>query len=231
VATYIESLIVEGRIRPGSRVVEESVARELGVSRSSLREAIIALESMGLIVRDGRSGRKIRHLDDRDVEELYEMWAITESEAAAMACEVAGDDDFGALRGLLDEMDGAASRASRQTYHRLNLAFHQAMVRPCPNRRLVEAYETCLRQIRWAWALLISGAGDAETSQLQHREIAHAYFAREAERVRTLVRQHLSSGPSRSRGGGSTASGLNQVDDTSDDGGVMTRETLEEEEP
>lgn len=200
VATYIESLIVEGRIRPGSRIVEETVARELGVSRSSLREAIIALEKMGLIVRDGRAGRSIRHLDDRDVAELYELWAITESEAAAMACHAALEADVRAMRELLDEMDGAASRASRQTYHRLNLAFHQTMVRPCPNRRLVEVYETCLRQIRWAWALAISGAGDAETSQREHRGIAAAYFDRDAERVRELVRDHLSIGPSRTCG-------------------------------
>jgi DNA-binding FadR family transcriptional regulator len=71
------------------------------------------------------------------------------------------------------------------------------MVRPCPNRRLVEVYVSCLRQIRWAWALLISGAGDAESSQREHREIAQAYFGRESERVRTLVRQHLAAGPTR----------------------------------
>jgi DNA-binding GntR family transcriptional regulator len=200
VASCIESLIVEGRIRPGSPIIEETVARELGISRSSLREALIALENMGLIVREGRSRRRIRHLDDRDVAELYEMWAITESEAAAMACQVAQVADFRAMQDLLDEMDGAASRANRQTYHRHNLAFHQVMVRSCPNRRLLDVYVTCLRQIRWAWALMISGAGDPETSQREHRQIAQAYFDREADRVRALVRQHLSTGPTRSCG-------------------------------
>lgn len=194
VAGHIEQLILDGRIRPGSRIVEEALAKELAISRASLREAIISLEKSGLITRDGRSGRVIRTLNDRDVIELYELWTILESEAAAMACETADAAAHVLIGDVMAAMEQAGDKAS---YHRLNLEFHDALVAPCPNARLVETYRALIKQVRWAWALKISAAGEPEVSKREHREIAKAYRARDAARTRSLIRAHLSAGAER----------------------------------
>jgi DNA-binding GntR family transcriptional regulator len=194
VAGHIEQLILAGRIRPGSRIVEEALARDLAISRTSLREALIGLENAGLIARNGRTGRVIGTLTQDDVGELYQLWTILETEAAAIACQAASAPDHERITGLMAAMEQAEDCAA---YHRLNLEFHMALVKPCPNRRLVEAYVACLKQVRWAWALAIAGAAAPVISRREHRAIAKAFFARDADRVRQLVRAHLTAGPER----------------------------------
>jgi DNA-binding GntR family transcriptional regulator len=192
VELHIEGLILDGRVSPGSRVIEEELARELGISRASLREAMIGLEQAGLVSRTGKSGRSIRRLTDRDVKELYQLWTILEPEAAALACMRATDLDHALIRTIMSEMIDAAH--DRKAYHRLNLAFHRALVKPCDNAMLLQSYYACIKQVSWAWALAISKAGDPDVSIGEHQEIADAYFSRNPEDTRRLVREHLTEG-------------------------------------
>lgn len=192
VEQHIEGLILDGRVSPGSRIVEEDLARRLGVSRASLREAMIGLEQAGLVTRSGRTRRAIRTLTDGDVRELYELWTILEPEAAAIACVKATNADHARIRAVMADME--ASSADRQDYHRSNLAFHRALVEPCGNAALLRAYAACIKQVSWAWALAISTANDPGISIAEHRAIADAFFRREPETVRRLVRAHLAEG-------------------------------------
>ena len=81
----------------------------------------------------------------------------------------------------------------------LNLDFHQALVAPCPNSRLVDAYTGCLKQIRWAGATALGVTReDTETSCSEHRQISQAYIDKDPQRTRELVRAHLSAGAVRS---------------------------------
>jgi DNA-binding GntR family transcriptional regulator len=200
----LEQLILQGLLKPGSRLVEETLARELGISRTSLREAVLVLEQSGLIVRVERNTRVIRTLDEQDVRELYELWAILESEAAAAACLVATEEDRAAIRRLIVAMEKATAGTD---YHLINLDFHSALVAPCPNRRLIETYAACLKQIRWAWALAIAHVSDLRESRREHRQIVRAYLARDAAAVRELCRAHINSGSLRAGIGISAGTG------------------------
>ncbi len=195
VELHIEGLILDGRVSPGSRVIEEDLARELGISRASLREAMIGLEQAGLVTRTGKSGRSIRRLTDHDVYELYQLWTILEPEAAALACVRASDADHAVIRTVMREMEAAIG--DLKAYQRLNLAFHRALVRPCGNTMLLQSYYACIKQVSWAWALAISQAGEPDVSIGEHDEIAEAYFSRDAEKTRRLIRDHLAAGAQR----------------------------------
>jgi len=190
VATHIEQLILDGTLPPGSRLVEETISRHLGISRSSLREAVIGLEKSGLVRRDGNT-RVIRQLLDRDVAELHAMWTILEAEAAAMACAHASAKTIASLRRTLELMDNVDDQAA---FHRLNLEFHKTLVVPCPNAHLVAAYVSCLNQIRLAGALAFGRPSDMLTSRSEHHRIAEAYFARDAHCTLDLIRAHLAAG-------------------------------------
>ena len=143
----------------------------------------------------GKSGRSIRQLTDRDVQELYQLWTILEPEAAALACMRATELDHALIRSVMYEMIDVAH--DRKAYHRLNLAFHRALMKPCDNARLLQSYYACIKQVSWAWALAISKAGDPEVSIGEHQEIADAYISRNPEETRRLVREHLTEGARR----------------------------------
>jgi DNA-binding GntR family transcriptional regulator len=194
-AQHIEQLILRGTLRPGARLIEETIARHLGISRASLREAMIGLEAAGLIAREGNA-RVIHRLGEHDLIELYEMWAILEAEAAGMACLQASDSDRSALMKIMDEMETTKDLA---LFRELNLDFHQALVAPCPNSRLVEAYTGCLKQIRWAGVISLGvTSADTKASCREHRQIAKSYFEKNQQRVHDRVRAHLSAGAGRS---------------------------------
>lgn len=193
-AALLEELIISGRVKPGSRIIEESLARDLGISRTSLREALIYLEKAGLIAREGKAKRIIRTASRTDIIELYEMWSILESEAAAAACELAGPDVVAELERLLADMDRATDNTS---YQYVNLEFHRTLALPCPNSMLRQAYIDCVKKIRWAWALTIPQHSGRADSGDDHQRIFEAYVARDSDKVRKLVRAHLLRGRAR----------------------------------
>ena len=188
----LEDLILSGRAKPGSRIIEEDLAREFGISRSSLREAIVGLEQAGYITRDGRkSGRVIRPLSSEDARERYQLYAILESEAAAAACVHAVPADLERLEGLLERM---RVTSKEKDYQLLNLEFHTQLARPCPNRALLEVYGNALKQVRWAWALGVITLGESSDSRSEHARVVEAYRVRDAARVLAMHRAHIEAG-------------------------------------
>jgi DNA-binding GntR family transcriptional regulator len=188
----LEDLILSGRAKPGSRIIEEDLAREFGISRSSLREAIVGLEQAGYITRDGRkTGRVIRPLSSEDARERYQLYAILESEAAAAACVHATAADIDRLEALLDRM---RATSKEKDYQLLNLEFHTQLARPCPNRALLEAYGNALKQVRWAWALGVITLGESSDSRNEHARVVEAYRTRDAARVLSMHRAHIEAG-------------------------------------
>src|ERR1044072_1897510 len=69
IARILMQAIVQGRLPPGSKVVEAGIARELGVSRAPVREAARLLEKQGLLVASPRRGFFVRKLEIREIDE------------------------------------------------------------------------------------------------------------------------------------------------------------------
>lgn len=188
----LEDLILSGRAKPGSRIIEEDLAREFGISRSSLREAIVGLEQAGFITRDGKkNGRIIRPLTLEDARERYQVYAILESEAVAAACAHATPADIEKLDNLLGRMKGTAKE---KDYQFLNLEFHTQLARPCPNRALLEVYGQAFKQVRWAWALGVITLSESADSRNEHARVLEAYKTRDESAVLKMHRAHVEAG-------------------------------------
>src|SRR6056297_4052891 len=83
IARMLTDAIVSGQLRPGDRVAESVIARDLGVSRAPVREAGRLLESAGLLVSHANRGFFVRTIDSEDLDSLYELRLCIEREAAA----------------------------------------------------------------------------------------------------------------------------------------------------
>src|ERR671932_592147 len=71
VRQHLREAILRGRLKPGQRIVESRLARELGVSQAPVREALRELEQMGLVVNHTRRGTFVRELSPHDAWEMY----------------------------------------------------------------------------------------------------------------------------------------------------------------
>lgn len=128
--------ISAGRIKPGQRLIENSVAAELGISRTPVREALALLAREGLLVPTTR-GFVLPTFTERDVAEIYELRRLLEPQAFADAVEHATPAGLDAMRRALASQREAHARDDLPAFAAGNSAFRQAWLDLVTNRRLV----------------------------------------------------------------------------------------------
>jgi DNA-binding FadR family transcriptional regulator len=204
----IKAMIVSGTLRAGDRLPKEAdLAAELGLSRSSLREAVRALSLMNILdVRQG-DGTYVTSLEptlllealsfivdfhrDATVLELLAVRRILEPAATAMAAERATDADLEELGKLLDSL-GESPSADELVAN--DLEFHRRIVACSGNSVLSSLVETMSAPTTRArvWRGLTQ-AGAWERTLAEHRAILHAMVLRDAEAARSWSTVHIAS--------------------------------------
>src|SRR4051812_16629417 len=102
--------ILEGRYEPDARIVETQVARELGTSQAPVREALIALEAVGIVEISPFRGARVRRPTRREILEAYGVRSALETFAARLAVPRMTDSQVRELLGFGEQMEGAAAR-------------------------------------------------------------------------------------------------------------------------
>jgi DNA-binding GntR family transcriptional regulator len=133
----IYEAIVDGRLKPGVRLTETSVAAEIGLSRTPVREAMGRLEANGLLVHEPHRGMVIPKPDDQITTELYQVREVLEGAAAAMAAQQASMTEIELLREIVDSGRRMLPTGTPSDLARNNNAFHSALHRAAHNRYLL----------------------------------------------------------------------------------------------
>src|SRR5258708_28650825 len=94
----IRNAILEGRLEPGRRLKEEELARELGISRTPVREALVMVQAEDLVVATPNRGATVRVHDANDLHDLYELRALLEGYATRRAAERISKPEIDLLR-------------------------------------------------------------------------------------------------------------------------------------
>jgi DNA-binding GntR family transcriptional regulator len=198
--SLLEENIIGMALPPESKLVEENIARALGVSRSPVREALMQLENAGLVVRKAGKGRVVASFTEREVIDNYEAWEMTESYTGGLACLTATDEDFRKIGAILDQMKELSGiEGESDNYRRLNYGFHYNMIAPCTNKSLIRIYENVLKPIQWCWNLSIFWNRDFSRSYAEHSELLALYRKRERRRYEELARKHIHDAAERFR--------------------------------
>ena len=90
-------MIVAGDLKPGDRIVESRIARDIGVGQPTVREALVALEHQGLVVRKANQGCVVTSLTRAEICQLIRIRAELETLAVELAVETASDAEIGKL--------------------------------------------------------------------------------------------------------------------------------------
>jgi len=180
--------IQEGRYRVGERIREEEVAKDLGVSRTPVREALSRLQARGLLEL-APSGLIVTALTRPQVLELYAMREILEGSAARFAAQHAAPSEIGALHKIEEEFEKAVGDPTRLAY--LNRRLHGAIYEAAHNRYLMRT----LNELQDTLALLSSTTftvrGRPESAIKEHRKIVAAIAKRDADLAEREARLHI----------------------------------------
>lgn len=147
---YLRDQMATGGLQPGAFLDLNDLARQLGISRTPLREALLHLESQGFVSVLPRRGFLLNPLSLDDIRHFYEIIGALEAAALASVGHRLGPDDFARMRALDVEMTNAVGARDFPRFYEANLAFHDVYVLRSDNRRLV-AQVHLLKQRLYDW--------------------------------------------------------------------------------
>lgn len=196
-AALIRDAITQGRLEPGARLKEENLAAELGLSRTPVREALVLLQSEGLVEAVPNRGAFVRSYDADDLRDMYELRALLEGFAARRAAERISDTQLKALRASCSRFERLVARAGQPTTAtvrelvRENAVFHDAVLAAAGNERLA----VMVRQVvaiplvykSYVWYT----QDQVRSSARAHALLVRAFEQRHAARAESLMREHI----------------------------------------
>ncbi|HWF73664.1 MAG TPA: GntR family transcriptional regulator [Solirubrobacteraceae bacterium] len=140
IAGLLRERILAGQFRPGEKLVEAEIARQLEISRGPVREALAQLRAEGLVIERPRRGSFVAELTLDDVREIYELRAALESRAARLLIEREDRGAFAELEAIVEAMTAATRIDDREAFAELDGRFHAELCRLSGNRRLHQAF-------------------------------------------------------------------------------------------
>lgn len=189
--TVYRSLVAKlrrGALAPGSRLREEDIASELGVSRTPVREALTRFQARGL-ASVSSFGLTVTELDRRQIGELYAMRAVLEGSAARFAAENASAADLAAMRHAAELFEAQDEDAG--AHARANTVFHEAIYQAARNDYLNRMLEDLNDSLALLPHTTFQIPGRSSEARLEHAVILDAIERRDADGAEQAARNHI----------------------------------------
>jgi DNA-binding GntR family transcriptional regulator len=191
VTSELRETILDGRLRPGERIRQETVAREFGTSRIPVREALRQLASEGLIVLQPHAGARVARLDLEELDEIYQLRERLEPLAIARSTPHLTDEQLARLGSLVEEMERVADPHDLRSWLALDRDFHLSTFAAAPLPRLlamIEGFWNTTQQYRRLYTLL---PHRLEIAHGEHRLLLEALTRRDPDDAERLLITHI----------------------------------------
>ncbi|MDD5707042.1 MAG: GntR family transcriptional regulator [Kiritimatiellae bacterium] len=188
VYTTLFDRVIAGSYPPGTKLAEESLALEFGISRTPVREILRLLEQDGLVRSEPRRGVRVVPFAADDVEEVYDIRKALELLAVDCAVRTLSLQRLRELRDMV-----AALGASRDVARHVDLdrAIHGCIVEGCHRPRLAAVLDRHLRLVQHFRFLGFRDAAVIRRTTLEHAALLDALLARRADDARAALAAHL----------------------------------------
>jgi DNA-binding GntR family transcriptional regulator len=189
--TALRRAITTGQLSPGTHLVETELSEALQISRGTLREAMRQLQQEGLISAGARGRLSVRHLDAKEIKNIFDVRAALESLAAQ---DLAGREDrSGAVAELRKAVADMEKWAASNLEDRIeaDLKFHRTMCHLTGNETLLHSWSSLEGSIRMS--IMFAGVDRAlkNMDAKRHSDIVDAIEAGDGEKAAATVREHM----------------------------------------
>jgi DNA-binding GntR family transcriptional regulator len=197
-ADEIRTAILDGKLLPGSRIAQDQLAAQLGVSRLPIRQALLVLEGEGLVLLDHNRGASVAPLDIKFISDVFDFRAVVDSQVAATLA-ARNNFDSSWLLSLVEE--GLTCAKKGELRQDLSLRFHTGLYEAIGNSVLITLMEPLLSHVRRViklWASVTSPERHADPilrSHVlmweEHAAIMDAIARHRVGLARALARVHV----------------------------------------
>jgi DNA-binding GntR family transcriptional regulator len=192
IADRLRDRILSNDLPEGYQLRQEAVAEEYSVSRMPVREALRQLEAQGLVVFHPHRGAVVSRLKPAEIEELYDLRALIETDLVRRATPLATPADHRASEAALQASEAIYDQRDVGRWVELNWRFHEALYRPANRERSLAIARTLNfntdRYIRLQ--LSLTGRSIERTKQ-EHRDLFEAYRTGDGEEAARHLHDHL----------------------------------------
>src|SRR4051794_13324619 len=181
--------IVHGHYRPGERIVEFKLAKELGVSQSPVREGLRELAAVGIVTIHPRRGARVRMPSAKELADVSVVRAEVDALAARLAAGRIPAATLDVLEALIEEMLTCLARGDFSGVTDADVRFHELIADASENHALERAFDQLAPFARTFITLTLPDV-DVRGIVLEHRPILEALRARDADRAAAAARAH-----------------------------------------
>jgi DNA-binding GntR family transcriptional regulator len=189
----IEQALVSGALKPDDRVIEAEIAREAGISRGPVREAVQQLVGEGILVSIPHKGTFVARWTERDVTETYSMRALLESYAAALAMGRMTPEESAEMEAIVDEMFGHAKEGDAPAVLELDLRFHRRLYELSGHALLEHMLGDLRRRINMLVNFDARTTPDLVEYAQNHRMLLEALHSGDRDHVEHAFREHIAA--------------------------------------
>jgi DNA-binding GntR family transcriptional regulator len=189
IATNLREAIVRGQMRPGERLRTEEIARQFGVSRIPVREALHSLVAEGFVTLSPQRGAFVAELSVEDIEEIYLLRCLLEPVAARLATGNLTPELIDRLVKIVEEMERSEHDQSR--WMDLDRTFHLTLYSASGQPRMYQMIKQLRSNSERYSAIYISSPQYMPGARMRHRELLEAYLRADADLAEQRTLQHL----------------------------------------
>lgn len=177
----LRSAIIEGHFAPGERLIERDLCERMGVSRTSIREALRHLEAEQLIQVEPRRGPIVTRVTRKQISEIYEVRALLEAALVRRFAEQASDEDIAAMRRICEELSLARSVEDVPRIVMLTKGFTEYMMEVVDHELISDVLQKLIARISVVRVLAIAVPGRLEESARELAIVMDAIERRDAD--------------------------------------------------
>ena len=187
----LRNAIVHGEFEPGERLMEVTLAKRLGVSRTPVREAMRMLELEGLVVMIPRRGAEVARITAKDLSDALEIRVALEDLAAGLACKRIDDDGRARLRQVCDDFKRAVNSKVIPEIVDADVAFHNAIMDVTNNQRLINMAQSLREQVYRYRVEYVKDLSYHDKLVAEHEALMNAILDGDVDKAKEITRKHI----------------------------------------
>ena len=195
----LREAIINGEFPPGTRLVEQNVAKRLGISRIPVREAIQRLIDEGLVVKEPRRGAYVQSYSEEELEEVYSLRVVLERFVIERVMANWSNEARATLQAIVDGMVQAARAGDKKQVSNLDTKFHETLWDLANHKILLEVVSSLrIRITHFLVQANIAISEDALDAHVQsHQILLDCLNSGDIEVAKAKITEHIMGGRQR----------------------------------
>jgi len=189
----LKESIIKGFLEPGTKLLENKIANQMGVSRTPVREALRELAVEGFVDMTPNQGMVVTTVSLEDLKEVLQIRGVLEGLATYLAAKMITREDIIKLERIINKMNICIIKDDTIAFSDLNADFHDQILKICGNKRLIWICSNLSDRAHRFRIRSLSIPGRLKYALKEHQEILEALKKKDSEQADKLSQKHINS--------------------------------------